>query len=562
MRQGVTPIPPRDQEHNMTDRTMDRRRFLEYAALSGALAAAPRLSALPRRVDHPTGPFELEEATIAGLQAGLQSGKYTSRGLVTAYLQRIEELDKKGPALHTVLEANPDALAHAAALDAERKAKGPRGPLHGIPVLVKDNVATRDRQQTTAGSLALVGVTPPRDAFVVDRLRAAGAVILGKANLSEWANFRSTHSSSGWSGRGGQCRNPYALDRTPSGSSSGSAVAVSANLCPVAIGTETDGSIVSPSTCCGIVGIKPTLGLVSRAGIIPIAHSQDTAGPMARTVADAATLLGALTGVDPRDEATAASAGQSRADYTGSLDPNGLKGARLGVCRSHFMGYSAGSDALMEAAIDVLKRAGAVLVDPADITTAGQTDDSEFAVLLYEFKADLNRYLAEWAAGGVAKTLEDLIAFNERTKDKELIYFGQEIFVQAQAKGALTDQDYLKALDKNHLLMRTQGIDAVMSEQKLDALIAPTGGPASLIDLVNGDGGGGGSFSSPAAVAGYPHVTVPMGHVRGLPVGLSFVGRPWSESMLIKLAYAYEQATKLRRPPRFLATAELPPERA
>ncbi len=546
----------------MTDRTMDRRRFLEYAAVSGALAAAPRLPALSRTVDHPTGPFELEEATIAGLQAGLQSGKYTSRGLVTAYLQRIEELDKKGPALHAVLEANPDALAQAAALDAERKSKGPRGPLHGIPVLVKDNVATRDRQQTTAGSLALVGVTPPRDAFVVDRLRAAGAVILGKANLSEWANFRSTHSSSGWSGRGGQCRNPYALDRTPSGSSSGSAVAVSANLCAVAIGTETDGSIVSPSTCCGIVGIKPTLGLVSRAGIIPIAHSQDTAGPMARTVADAATLLGALTGVDARDEATAASAGQSRVDYTGSLDPNGLKGARLGVCRSHFMGYSAATDALMEAAIDVLKRAGAAIVDPADITTAGQTDDSEFAVLLYEFKADLNRYLAEWAVGGVAKTLEDLIAFNERTKDKELIYFGQEIFVQAQAKGPLTDQDYLKALDKNHLLMRTQGIDAVMSEQKLDALIAPTGGPASLIDLVNGDGGGGGSFSSPAAVAGYPHVTVPMGHVRGLPVGLSFVGRPWSESTLIKLAHAYEQATKLRRAPRFLASVELPPERA
>ncbi len=546
----------------MTDRTMDRRQFLEYAAVSGALAAAPRLPALSRVVDHATGPFELEEATLAGLQAGLQSGKYTSRGLVTAYLQRIEELDKKGPALHAVLEANPDALAQAAALDAERKAKGPRGPLHGIPVLVKDNVATRDRQQTTAGSLALVGVTPPRDAFLVDRLRAAGAVILGKANLSEWANFRSTHSSSGWSGRGGQCRNPYALDRTPSGSSSGSAVAVSANLCPVAIGTETDGSIVSPSTCCGIVGIKPTLGLLSRAGIIPIAHSQDTAGPMARTVADAATLLGALTGLDPRDEATAASAGQSRADYTGSLDPNGLKGARLGVCRSHFMGYNAATDALMEAAIDVLKRAGAVLVDPADITTAGQTDDSEFAVLLYEFKADLNRYLAEWAAGGAAKTLEDLIAFNERTKEKELIYFGQEIFVQAQAKGPLTDQDYLKALDKNHLLMRTQGIDAVLSEQKLDALIAPTGGPASLIDLVNGDGGGGGSFSSPAAVAGYPHVTVPMGHVRGLPVGLSFVGRPWSESTLIKLAHAYEQATKLRRPPRFLATVELAPERA
>jgi amidase len=334
-------------------------------------------------------------------------------------------------------------------------------------------------------------------------------------------------------------------------------VAVSANLCAVAIGTETDGSIVSPSTCCGIVGIKPTLGLVSRAGVIPIAHSQDTAGPMARTVADAATLLGALTGVDERDEATAASVGQSRPDYKSFLDPNGLKGARLGVCRSRFMGYSPATDAVMEGAIDTLKRQGAVIVDPADIATASQFDDSEFAVLLYEFKADLNTYLAGWAPGTTAKTLEDLIAFNERNKDKELVYFGQEIFVQAQAKGPLTDQDYLRALDKNHLLARTQGIDVVMSEQRLDALIAPTGGPASLIDLVNGDPGGGGSFSSPAAVAGYPHVTVPMGYVRGLPVGLSFVGRPWSEGLLIKLAYAYEQATKVRRAPRFLATADL-----
>jgi amidase len=545
----------------MTNRSIDRRSFVEYLAVSGAVAMStpslPGFPGLASGVSETAPPFDLEEVTISALQAGMSSGKYTAKALTTAYLQRIDELDKKGPALRAVLETNPDALAQATALDAERKAKGPRGPLHGIPVLVKDNVATKDRMQSTAGSLALVGVMPPRDAFIVDRLRAAGAVILGKANLSEWANFRSTHSSSGWSGRGGQCRNPYALDRTPSGSSSGSGVAVSANLCAVAIGTETDGSIVSPSTCCGIVGIKPTLGLVSRSGIIPIAHSQDTAGPMARTVADAATLLGVLTGVDSKDDATAASAGQSHTDYSSFLDANGLKGARLGVCRSHYMGYSAATDALMETAMDVLKRAGAVIVDPADIATAGQTDDSEFAVLLYEFKADLNRYLADWAPGNGPKTLADLIEFNERAKEKELIYFGQEIFVQAQAKGPLTDQDYLKALDKDHLLMRTQGIDAVMTDQKLDALIAPTGGPASLIDLVNGDGGGGGSFSSPAAVAGYPHVTVPMGYVRGLPVGLSFVGRPWSEGMLIKLAYAYEQATKMRRPPKFLATADL-----
>src|SRR5881398_905694 len=548
----------------MSDGTMDRRAFLEHVTVGCVVLAAPRrLPGLAPGVSGPTGqlaaPFELEEVTIAALQAGLESGKYTARSLVTAYLQRIDELDRKGPTLRAVLDANPDALTQAAALDAERKAKGPRGPLHGIPVLVKDNVATRDRMQSTAGSLALSGATPPRDAFLVERLRAAGAVLLGKANLSEWANFRSTRSSSGWSGRGGQCRNPYALDRTPSGSRSGSGVAVAANLCAVAIGTETDGSIVSPSTCCGIVGIKPTLGLVSRSGVIPIAHSQDTAGPMARSVADAAIVLEALAGVDTRDEATAASAARSRTDYAKVLDPAGLQGARLGVCRSRFMGYSSATDALMENAIDALKRLGAVIVDPADIATAGQFDDSEFLVLLYEFKAELNRYLAEGAPGATAKTLADLIGFNDRNRGQEMPYFGQEIFTQAQAKGPLTDQDYLRALDKNHLLARTQGIDPVMAEHQLDALVAPTGGPPSLIDLVNGDPGGGGSFSGPAAVAGYPHVTVPMGYVAGLPVGLSFVGRPWSEAALIKFAYAFEQATKARRPPKFLPTAVLTP---
>ncbi len=545
----------------MSKRTMARRKFLECAAMGGAAAAAvPKIAYSLASASAP--PFELDEATVADLQARMQSGASTSRSLTEAYLKRIDDLDKKGASLRAVIETNPDALASAEALDAERKAKGPRGPLHGIPVLVKDNIATRDKMQSTAGSLALVGVRPPRDAFIVERLRAAGAVILGKTNLSEWANFRSSHSSSGWSGRGGQCRNPYALDRTPSGSSSGSAASVAANFCAVAVGTETDGSVVSPSSCCSIVGIKPTVGLVSRAGIIPISHTQDTAGPMGRSVADAAVLLGVLAGADPRDAATSAGAGKFLADYTGFLDANGLKGARLGVCRSHSMGYNTATDALMEAALDALKRLGAVIVDPADIATAGQFDESEYSVLLYEFKADLNRYLAEYAPNASVKTLAELITFNTRHIEEEMPYFGQEIFVQAQAKGPLTEQAYLHALDKDHLLARLQGIDAVMTEHTLDALVAPTEGPPSLIDLVKGDPSGGGSFSSPAAVAGYPHVTVPMGYVCGLPVGLSFVGRPWSEGPLIKFAFAYEQATKARRPPRFAATAELPPARA
>jgi len=535
---------------------MGRRKFLECAAVGGAIAAAiPALKASARPNVESAG--EIGEATIVELQEGMSSGKYTARSLAEGYLRRIDRLDRQGPELRSVLEVNPDAIPMAEKLDAERKANGPRGPLHGIPLLLKDNVCTRDRMQSTAGSLALVGVKPPRDAGIVERLRSAGAVLLGKTNLSEWANFRSVHSSSGWSARGGQCRNPYSLDRTPSGSSSGSGVAVAANLCAAAVGTETDGSIVSPSNCCSLVGIKPTLGLVSRSGIIPIAHSQDTAGPMARTVADAAVLLGALAGVDPRDPATAANPEPARIDYAARLDAKGLQGARLGVCRAHYMGYSPATDALMERAIDTLKRLGATLIDPADIATAGGFDESEYTVLLYEFKADLNKHLARWAPGGSMKTLKDLIAFNERRKDEELRYFGQEIFVEAQAKGPLTEQEYLRALDKDRLLARLQGIDAVMGEHRLDALVAPTGSPPSLIDLVNGDPSGGGSFSSPAAVAGYPHVTVPMGYVAGLPVGLSFVGRAWSEATLIRFAYAYEQATKARRPPQFLPSADL-----
>jgi amidase len=409
---------------------------------------------------------------------------------------------------------------------------------------------------TSAGSLALATHIAARDSFVAERLRAAGAVILGKTNLSEWANFRSTHSSSGWSGRGGQTRNPYALDRTPSGSSSGSGTASAASFCAIAIGTETDGSVTSPSAAAGLVGIKPTVGLVSRAGIIPIAHSQDTAGPMARTVRDAAILLGALTGVDARDVATKASVGHSMSDYTSALDRNGLKGARIGVARKKFTGYSAETDKVFAAALDLMKKSGATIVDPANITTAGGTDDSEFDLLLYEFKADLNAYLGALPAGSV-RSLADVIAFNTKNASRELRYFGQEIMEQAQAKGPLTEKAYIDELAKNHRLMGAEGIDATIAKFTLDAIVAPTQGPASLIDLVNGDAGGGGSFTAPAAVAGYPHITVPMGLVRGLPVGVSFVGKAWSEATLLKLAYAFEQAAPARRKPTFASTVDL-----
>lgn len=500
----------------------------------------------------PSTSFPLEELTIAQLQDAMSRGQYTSRQLVELYSQRIEALDRQGPTLRSIIEMNPDALSIADALDAERKAGKVRGPLHGIPIVIKDNIDTADRMMTTAGSLALEGSIAPRDAFVVERLRAAGAVILGKTNLSEWANFRSTKSTSGWSGRGGQVRNPYVLDRNPCGSSSGSGTAVAANLAAAAVGTETDGSIVCPSSANGIVGLKPTVGLVSRSGIIPISKSQDTAGPMTRTVADAAALLTAMTGVDARDPATTASRGKGE-DYTKALDADALKGARIGVARRQYFGYSPKTDAVIETAIGVLKAQGATIVDPADIPTASQLDDCEFDVLLYEFKDGLNAYFASLGSRAKVQSLEDLIAFNKREAEREMSFFGQEILEMAQKKGSLQSAEYKKALSTCRTRARSGGIDAVIKKHKLDALIAPTGSPAWPIDLVNGDHFLGAS-STPAAVAGYPNITVPAGFVQDLPVGLSFIGPAWSEARLIALAYAYEQATKHRRPPKFLPT--------
>jgi amidase len=540
---------------------MDRRDFVRLGAVAGAMTVGgKRLSAqmlagretLVAKRPFAIAPFALEEATVADLQAGMAAGSMTARSITQQYLDRIAELDRKGPALHHVIEINPDALSIADALDRERTAGKVRGPLHGIPILLKDNIDTADRMTTTAGSLALAGSIPLQDSFIAARLRAAGAILLGKANLSEWANFRSSHSTSGWSGRGGLARNPYVLDRNACGSSSGSGGAVSANLSALAIGTETDGSIVCPSSANGIVGIKPTLGLVSRAGIVPIAHSQDTAGPMARTVRDAAILLGVIAGVDPRDSATSASTGRGQADYTRFLDANGLQGARIGVVRKN-LGFNDSVDVLIGNTIDVMKRQGAVIVDPVTIETAGKFDDSEFEVLLYEFKADLNAYLAGLGPSAPVRTLQDIIDYNERHKDQEMPFFGQDIMIKAQAKGPLTEKAYVDALAKDRTMSREQGIDDTMSKNKLDALIAPTGGPAWLTDLVNGDHFTGG-YSTASAVAGYPHITVPAGYVRGLPVGISFFGRAYSEPTLIKLAYAFEQTTKHRRPPTFIPT--------
>jgi amidase len=540
-----------------------RRRFLQAALTTGGTAAlypafgAGRAVAEPPTVFPDIKAFELDELTIPDLQEGMKSGKFTARSLVEKYLGRIDDVDKphndkRGPAVNAIIELNPDAQSIADGLDQERRTKGPRGPLHGIPVLIKDNIDTADRMMTTAGSLALVGSKPPKDSFVAQRLRAAGAVILGKTNLSEWANIRSSHSTSGWSGRGGLTKNPYALDRNPCGSSSGTGAGISANLAAAGIGTETDGSIVCPSSSNGLAGIKPTVGLVSRAGIIPISHSQDGAGPMCRTVRDAAILLGALTGVDPDDAATAASAGKSQTDYAQYCDPNGLKGARIGVARKYF-GFSDAVDALMGESLAVMKHQGATLVDPADIATLGKFDESELLVFMYELKADLNAYLARLGPSAPVHSLQDIIDFNERNRQKEMPYFGQDLFLKAQSKGPLTDKEYVDALAKNHELARTEGIDALMNQHHLDAIVAPTGGPAWLTDLVNGDHVAGGS-SNAAAVAGYPNINVTAGFLSDLPVGISFFGRAWSEPTLIKLAYSFEQATKARQAPRFLAT--------
>ncbi|MDX6402774.1 MAG: amidase [Blastocatellia bacterium] len=503
----------------------------------------------------PPPAFDLDETTIAELQSGMTSGKYSAHSLTRKYLDRIDDIDKHGPAINSVIELNPDALSIASDLDKERKAKGPRGPLHGIPVLIKDNIDTHDRMTTTAGSLALGGSIPLQDSFVAKRLRDAGAVILGKTNLSEWANFRSSHSSSGWSGRGGQTKNPYVLDRNPCGSSSGTGAGVSANLSAIGIGTETDGSVVCPSSANSLVGIKPTVGLISRAGIIPIAQNQDTAGPMCRSVTDAAILLGVLTGIDSRDDATKRSTGKSFVDYSKFLDSNGLRGARIGVHRKGF-GFNDAVDKLMGDCIDIMKRRGATIVDPADIPTQGKFDDSELEVLLYEFKAGLNSYLASLGPRAPVKSLKEIIDFNEQYRDREMPYFGQDLFIKAQAKGPLTDKAYRDALAKDLRLSRKEGIDLVMDKNKLDAMIAPTGGPAWTTDWLNGDHFTGG-YSTASAVAGYPHITVPAGYLFGLPVGISFFGRAWSEPTLIKLAYAFEQATKARRAPQFLPTVKL-----
>lgn len=551
-----------DHGRDRASRRPTRREFLGYGAAGGALLLAgpvacgrDRAEAPDEDLRHPppvpeVPAFELEELSIAELGRGLASGRWTSHRLVELYLERIDVTNLRGPELRAVIETDPEALAAADALDAERSAGRVRGPLHGIPILLKDNIGTADGTTTTAGSLALEGSRPARDAFVAARLRVAGAILLGKANLSEWANFRSTRSSSGWSARGGQCRNPYVLDRNPCGSSSGSGAAAAASLAAAAIGTETDGSVVCPSHACGLVGVKPTVGLVSRTGIIPISHRQDTAGPMARSVADAAVLLGAMTGVDPDDPATASSGAHLRFDYASALEEGGLRGARIGVAR-RYAGFHEKVDALLEAAIGAMRDEGAEIVDPVDPGAISAMAEPEWECLLYEFKADLNAYLAGLGPGAPVRSLAEIIAFNERNADREMPWFRQEIFLAAEEKGPLTESAYLEAAARARRLAADEGIDAAMDRHGLDAILAPTGGPAWVTDLVNGDHFAG-SSSEPPAIAGYPNVTVPAGFVHGLPVGVSFFGRPWSEPTLLRIAFGFERATRHRVPPGFL----------
>ncbi len=542
---------------------MDRRRFLGTAVVGGAGLTVGAGGCAPgngsRAENEGDGPvtirpFELDEVTVDQLQASMESGERTARSITELCLQRIEEMDRQGPQLRSIIETNPDALDIADQLDAERRDSGPRGPLHGIPVAIKDNIDTADGMTTTAGSMALEGSIPPQDAFISQRLREAGAIIIAKANMSEWAYFRGYRATSGWSARGGQCRNPYALDRNPCGSSSGSGVAVSASLVPLTIGTETGGSIMCPSSINGVVGIKPTVGLWSRSGIIPISHSQDTAGPMARTVRDAAILLGPLTGVDARDEATSASQGNAHGDYTQFLDAEGLMGARIGVARSLADTFDPRVIELFDASIAAMADAGATIVDPANLNASAWNDPLSLVLLEYEFKHDLNQYLASLGPDAPVKTLADVIAFNERNADVEMPYFGQERLHDAQARGPLTDPEYLEAKRRIQRNTREDGIDRLVLEHQLDAIIAPTRDIAWLTDHIQGDRLQGGSSAGPAAIAGYPDISVPMGFVGGLPVGISFFGRAWTEPTLLRVAYAYEQVTNHRRAPTYAET--------
>ncbi|HCW07919.1 MAG TPA: amidase [Cytophagales bacterium] len=530
---------------------MKRRSFIQNIALVSA--AIPLIeSCAPQEKKEEVkqnveDPFALNEITVDELQQKMKSGELTSRKITEMYLQRIESIDKNGPKINSVIEINPEALAIAEAMDAERTSGKVRSALHGIPILIKDNIDTADKMMNTAGSIALEGNFPAQDSFIVKRLREAGAVLLGKTNLSEWANFRSTKSTSGWSSRGGQTKNPYVLDRNPSGSSSGSGAAVAANLCAIAIGTETDGSIISPASNCGAVGIKPTVGLWSRSGIIPISHTQDTAGPIARSVKDAAFLLGACTGVDDRDMATKRSEGKFSTDYTSFIDKKGLKGKRLGFEKGFLKGHVL-IDELLAKAMDQLKNQGAEIIEIEGLKKLEEYGKDEYTVLLYEFKTDLNKYLS--TAKGKVKSLKDLIEFNKQNEAKAMPWFKQEILEQSEAKGDLSSKEYLEAL--NRLLKVTRDtINKTMDDHQLDAICWPSNGPASCIDWVNGDYSTGYGFTSPAAVAGYPHITVPMGFVGGLPVGLSFFGREFSEGKLISVAYAYEQASMNRKAPEF-----------